>query len=173
MTLIRTLHIHSFTNPFPSTNLCSPPTSHAHSALRAPARSSRPARTDSACAPRRRRPRPRRLPSRDGLRSPTLPPARGTDSSCATRRHCPRPPSRLVPPIAARLHPPAATTAKVHTTDELRTGDLRALHGIELRAGVELHKDEVCSSKHQGDIVLKAHVASVYFECFGCFKGML
>jgi hypothetical protein len=40
----------------------------------------------------------------------------------------------------------------------------------DLRAGVELRKDGLHSSKEQGDIALKAHVASL---CFKCFKGML
>ena len=31
----------------------------------------------------------------------------------------------------------------------------------------------VHSSKQQGNIVLKSHLASVYFKCFRCFKGML
>jgi hypothetical protein len=52
-----------------------------------------------------------------------------------------------VPPVAAALHPPTTITA-------------------EVRAGVKLLKDELHSSKQQGDIVLKARVASVCFDCF-------
>ena len=73
------------------------------------------------------------------------------------------------------LHPPVAPTTKVRVTDELRTGDLRALHGIELCASVELHNDELHSSKQHGDnaLALKAYVASVCFKCFICLRGML
>jgi hypothetical protein len=91
----------------------------------------------------------------------------------ATPTHARHPMSVLAPPIAVALHPPAAATAEVCATDDLRTGGLRALCGIELRSGVELHKDELHLSKQQADIALKAHVASVCFECFCCFRGML
>jgi hypothetical protein len=87
------------------------------------------------------------------------------------RTACPLP--VLAPPVEAALHPPVAATAEVHTGDELRTGDLRALRGIELCAGVELHNDELHSSKQQGDITLalKSHVASICFKCFICLNG--
>jgi hypothetical protein len=49
----------------------------------------------------------------------------------------------------SRLHPPAAPTAEVRATTELRTDDLRALRGIELRAGIELHKDELHLSNNK------------------------
>jgi hypothetical protein len=77
------------------------------------------------------------------------------------------PPSELAPPVMAALHPPAAATAQVHAAAELHTGDLRALRGIEL------HKDDLDSSRQQGYIALKAHVASVSFKCFSCFRDML
>jgi hypothetical protein len=64
-------------------------------------------------------------------------------------------------------------TAVVRATAELHTSDLRALRGIELHAGVELHKDELHSSEQQGDITLKARVSNVCFECFSYFRGML
>jgi hypothetical protein len=38
---------------------------------------------------------------------------------------------------------------------------------------VELHNDELYSSEQQGDIALKAHIASVCFKCFKCFRDML
>jgi hypothetical protein len=81
----------------------------------------------------------------------------------------------LAPPIAAALHPPVAATAKVRAADELRTGDLHELRGIELHVGVELHNDELNSSKQQGDmtLALKVHVTSICFKCFICFKGIL
>jgi hypothetical protein len=44
---------------------------------------------------------------------------------------------------------------------------------VDLRAVVELHKDELHLSKQQGDIALKAHVASICFKCLICFRGML
>jgi hypothetical protein len=92
------------------------------------------------------------------------------DSACAAPA---RPPFGLAPPIAAALHPPATATAEVHATDELRTGNLRALRGIKIHSGVELHKDELHSSEQQGDIALKTpHVASVCLECFSYFRGM-
>jgi hypothetical protein len=53
--------------------------------------------------------------------------------------------SRL--PITAPFHPPVAATAKVRAADKLRTSDLRAPHGIELRASVEIHNSELYSSK--------------------------
>jgi hypothetical protein len=72
----------------------------------------------------------------------------------------PRAPSHeLASPVVAALHPPAAATVKVRATDELRTSDLRALRGIELRAGVELHDDELHSSKQRGIIALCAKSA--------------
>jgi hypothetical protein len=93
--------------------------------------------------------------------------ARGTDSACAARRRRPcRQPSRLAPPITVVLHPPAAATAEVRAAGELRTGELRALRGIELWTGVKLHKDELHWSKQQGDITLKTRVASVCFKYF-------
>jgi hypothetical protein len=81
----------------------------------------------------------------------------------------------LAPHIAAALHPPVAATAKVRAADELRTGDLHELRGIELHAGVELHNDVLNSSKQQGDIALtlKVHVTSICFKCFIYFKGIL
>jgi hypothetical protein len=45
------------------------------------------------------------------------------------------------------LHPPVAATTKARAVAELRIGDLRALRGIELRVDIELHKDELRSSK--------------------------
>ena len=80
-----------------------------------------------------------------------------------------------MPAVAPALHPPAAVTTEVRAAAELRTGDLRALRGIELHAGVELHNDELHSSKQQGDIALalKVHVASICFKCFICLRGML
>jgi hypothetical protein len=82
-------------------------------------------------------------------------------------------PPILAPTIMDALHPPAAATAEVRAADS--TGNLRALRGIELHAGVALHNDELHSSKQQGDIALalKAHVASICFNCFICLKGML
>jgi hypothetical protein len=44
------------------------------------------------------------------------------------------------------------------------TGDLLSLYGIELCAGVELHNDELYSSKQQGVIALEARVASICFK---------
>jgi hypothetical protein len=44
------------------------------------------------------------------------------------------------------------------------TGDLLSLYSIELYAGVELHNDELHSSKQQGDIAQKARVASICFK---------
>jgi hypothetical protein len=38
----------------------------------------------------------------------------------------------LVPPVAVALHLPAAATTEVRVTDELHTGNLRVLCGIEL-----------------------------------------
>jgi len=42
-------------------------------------------------------------------------------------------------------------------------------------AGAELHMPTslLYSPKRQGDVALKPHVASVYFKCFKCFRGML
>jgi hypothetical protein len=71
------------------------------------------------------------------------------------------------------LAPPVVAIGEVRAADNLCIGDLRALHGIELHVSIELHKDELYSSKQQGDIAPKAHVASVCFECFSCFRGML
>jgi hypothetical protein len=45
------------------------------------------------------------------------------------------------------FHPPITATTEVRGTDELRTGDLRELRGIELCAGVKLYNDELHSSK--------------------------
>jgi hypothetical protein len=45
------------------------------------------------------------------------------------------------------LHPPIAATIEVRGTDELRTGDLREIRGIELCVGVKLYNDELHSSK--------------------------
>ena len=81
----------------------------------------------------------------------------------------PLPKPRPLPVLA----PPVVAIAEIHATNELRTGDLRVLCGIELRAGVELHNDKLHSSKQQGDIALKAHVASVCFKCFSYFRDML
>jgi hypothetical protein len=61
-------------------------------------------------------------------------PARGTDSADAALahpRHMP-PVLGLVPPVAVALHLPAAATTEVRVTDELHTGNLRVLCGIEL-----------------------------------------
>jgi hypothetical protein len=60
-----------------------------------------------------------------------------------------------------------------------RTGRSLLHRSGELRATVELYDGELhvptslYSSKQQGDIALKPHVASVYFKCFRCFRGML
>jgi hypothetical protein len=81
-----------------------------------------PTPMDSACVACRRCP-----PSRDGLRSPT-PPLLVRQTLPAPLAGTALPPSGLVPPIAAALHPPTATTA-------------------EVRAGVKLLKDEIHSSK--------------------------
>jgi hypothetical protein len=116
--------------------------------------------------------RPRRPCLRD-VRSP-MPPlpaptplvARGTDSAGTARRcHVPPPPG-LAPPIASVLHPLVAATAEVRATIEFRTGDLRVLCGIMLRTGVELRKDELCSSKQQGDIALKNACCKLMFQVF-------
>jgi hypothetical protein len=53
------------------------------------------------------------------------------------------------------------------------TDDLVSLCGIELRADVKLHNDELHSFKQQSGIALKAHVASICFKCFSCFRGIL
>jgi hypothetical protein len=102
-------------------------------------------------------------------------PARGTDSACAARQRRPTRPRRQT--RASRrgraLNPPVAATAMVRVTNKLYTDDLRALCGIELCAGVELHKDELHLSERQGDITLKANVASVCFKCFSYFRSML
>jgi hypothetical protein len=88
--------------------------------------------------------------------------ARGTDSTgIASPRRVP-PPLGLAPLVATALHLLAAVSGEVRATDELRI-----LCGIELHAGVELRNDGLHSSKQQGDIAQKAHVASVCFKCFG------
>jgi hypothetical protein len=43
----------------------------------------------------------------------------------------------------------------------------------DLCTGVELHNNELHSSKQQGDIALKAHVESVCFKYLRCFRCML
>ena len=109
---------------------------------------------------------------RHSCRSVLCAPARShrMDSARAARRRRPHPsrtpPPVLAPPVAAALHPPAAATT------EVRTGDLCALRGNELRAPVSSHNDELHSSKQQGDsaLALKPHVTSV---CFICLRGML
>jgi hypothetical protein len=41
-------------------------------------------------------------------------------------------------------------------------------------AEIELHMPmRIHSPKQQGDVALKLHVASIYFKCFKCFRGML
>jgi hypothetical protein len=55
----------------------------------------------------------------------------------------------------------------VHVANKLYTDDLHAL------CGIKLHKDELHLSKQQGDITLKANVASICFKCFNCLRGML
>jgi hypothetical protein len=117
---------------------------------------------DGLCSPYR--------PCSDGLRCAAhrRPPPHGTDSACAARS-----PSELTPPVATALHPLAAPTAEVHVTNDLRTRNLRGLRGIELRAGVELHKDELHSSKRCVEStcykrmlrVFQRYVASVLYGC--------
>jgi hypothetical protein len=71
-------------------------------------------------------------------------------------------PSELAPPIAVVLHLPTAATAEVRATDDLRIDDIRALRGIELRAGVELHKVRPSSKVTlRGKHMLQAYVSSV------------
>jgi hypothetical protein len=106
--------------------------------------------------------------------APPLDCGRRMDSARAARGAAPAPSHVplpiLAPPIAAALHPPAVATAEVHAT-----GDLRVLSGIEPRASLELHNDELRSSKQQGDIALalKAHVASVCSSVSYVIRGML
>jgi hypothetical protein len=70
------------------------------------------------------------------------------------------PPPGLAPTVTVALHPLAIATIKVRAANELRTGDLRVLCGVEVRTGVEVHTDELHSSQQEGDIALKVHVAS-------------
>jgi hypothetical protein len=66
----------------------------------------------------------------------------------------------------------------LHRSDKLYTSDLRAAR--ELHASLPTSTLASSSAtmilysfKQQGDIALKAHVASICFKCFRCFSGML
>jgi hypothetical protein len=98
-----------------------------------------------------RSPRRRAIPFHCGL-----PPAQ---ERCATSTAPARPPRPS--PVWGSL---VAGTAPAH----LPHPPLR--DSVDVRAGIELYMPtSLYLSKQQGDIVLKAHVASTYFKCFTCF----
>jgi hypothetical protein len=109
----------------------------------------------------------RALPRTDPARARA--PARGTDLAL-TRTVA----ALLTPPIAVVRHLPAMNPTEVRALTSSTLATFVSLRSIELHADVELHVDEpLFSSKQQVDVHLKAHVASVCFKCFSCFRGML
>jgi hypothetical protein len=107
--------------------------------------------------------------------APTVPgrilPALLADARAA---HWRRPRPSCAPAIAVALHPPVVATAKVRVTDELRTGDLGALRGINSAPVSSSTTTSFIRLSSKETLRLRfSACCKCMFKCFICLRGML